>query len=154
MLGPVLLVGRVVESFWRRICSLLAMIIPLTLSGCSSPKTYPVEGQVIWLDSKKPAVELAGYTVSFECPEARVSATGDVDKEGKFRLSTFTPSDGAVPGKHRVALTPPDPYDVDKPRPKALIHRDYHTFDTSKITVEVERKLNEITISVGKSKPR
>ncbi len=132
---------------------LLFLAVVLLTAGCNSLKTYAVEGQVIWLDSQKPAVELAGYTVSLESPDARVSATGDVDKEGKFRLSTFTPNDGAVPGKHRVALTPPDPYDVDKPRPKALIHRDYHAFDTSKITVEVERKRNEITIKVGSAKP-
>jgi hypothetical protein len=42
--------------------------------------------------------------VTFTPKEGR-PASGTTDAQGKFRLSTFAPGDGAVPGAHTVTLT-------------------------------------------------
>lgn len=118
-----------------------------TLAGCGS-RTYPVKGVVVWPDGK-PATELAGYAVTFEAVEAKVGATGDVQADGTFTVGTYRDGDGAVPGRHRVALTPPDPlHDVDKPRPKAALPPRYRSLEKSGLVVTVERKTNEVTLQV------
>jgi hypothetical protein len=122
------------------------------LAGCGA-RTYPVHGVVAWPDGT-PATELAGYAVTFESLEAKVGASGDVQKDGTFRVGTYKDNDGAVPGKHRVALTPPDPlHDVDKPRPRATLPPHYRSLDTSGLVVTVERKTNEVTLRVERGKP-
>lgn len=74
------------------------------LSGCSSkrpsdrPQTYPVTGIVTYQD--KP---VDGATVTFI--GEKYSATGKTDANGRYRLTTFQPGDGAVPGEYQVIIT-------------------------------------------------
>ena len=55
-----------------------ALLVVLSSAGCGGGrKLYPVEGMVVDEDGK-PAVELAGGTVSFESVEDRSNASGQI----------------------------------------------------------------------------
>ena len=78
------------------------LVFPVILvTGCggnATPATAPVSGQVIF-----EGTPVTNATVTFT-PEAGRPATGSIDGEGRFSLSTFRPNDGAVPGRHRVTF--------------------------------------------------
>jgi len=104
-------------------------------AGCGS-KTAPVNGRVKFKDGSDVSV-LKGYTVSLEHDEDRISAAGDIEADGTFKLSTFSPGDGAIPGRHRVAISPADP-PPDAPPPKPVLPQKYRDFGTSGLTVEAK----------------
>jgi len=125
------------------------------LSGCGSsqdkwaqdrPHCIPVQG-VVTLDGKP----LADAFVVFR-PTSATSpgASGMTDTEGRFKLTTFAPNDGAVAGssgvivtKHEKVVPPPD-YNPDTspqlPEPKLLTPKKYSEFDQSGLTADVTEK--------------
>ena len=75
----------------------------LVLSGCGgsgNPETHPVSGIVLHNGQPLPNVVVTFY------PEKGRSATGRADNNGRFTLTTFEPDDGALPGQHKVTVTP------------------------------------------------
>lgn len=84
----------------RRV-ALLPLCCALAAAGCGPgrPKTLPVTG-VVTLDGKP----LEEASVLFAPEGGGRPATGLTDKEGRFRLGTFVPGDGALPGKHLVSV--------------------------------------------------
>src|SRR5689334_15429436 len=111
----------------------LVLIVPaciVLVVGCSS-KTAPVNGRVKFKDGSDVSV-LRGYTVSFETEDDRISGAGEIGADGTFKISTFSKDDGAVPGRHRVAISPPDP-PPDAPPPKPVIPQKYRDFGTSEL---------------------
>jgi hypothetical protein len=83
--------------------------------GCSQsdrPATYPGQGSVTY--QGKP---VAGASVSFLAPGSPRFAVGTTDAAGQFRLTTFEPDDGAIPGTHvvtvrKIAVQPGPSYEV------------------------------------------
>lgn len=75
------------------------------LTGCSDgrPARVPVSGQVL-IDGQ-PLTR--GY-VMFAPANSRPSA-GQLDAEGRFRLTCYEPGDGAVMGHHKVAVISKEP---------------------------------------------
>jgi hypothetical protein len=69
--------------------------------GCgeSLPPRVPVEGSVLY--KQKP---LAGATVTFKCEGAPRVASGITDDQGKFKLTMYTPNDGAMVGEHKITV--------------------------------------------------
>jgi hypothetical protein len=64
----------------------------------------PVEGRVL-LGSGKPLS--AGRVVFVPKDGLGPSATGELTREGTFRLGTRTTDDGAAPGEYKVRIEPP-----------------------------------------------
>lgn len=86
-----------------RLVGLVGLALLLAVAGCSSKYTpVPVSGEVT-LDGQP----VDGATVYFyavgDAKEGR-PATGQTDKEGKFRLSTLGTNDGALPGTYKVVV--------------------------------------------------
>ncbi len=131
----------------RRSCTLLLCFLtgPL-LVGCGS-RANQVQGKVVFKGSTTPASELAGYQVMFESTEQKVSANGVVQADGTFRVGTDKDNDGAILGKHRVALTPPLE-EEGKPRVKKQIPDRYGSFETSQLEVVIKSGTNEVTLEV------
>jgi hypothetical protein len=79
-----------------------ALLAMLAAAGCgkAKPATAPVAGTV--LHDGKP---LADAAVLFEPLAGGVPARGSTDSDGRFTLSTFDRNDGALVGRHRVAIS-------------------------------------------------
>ena len=130
----------------------------LAAAGCSGPATpHPVQGTVVFEDGQ-PAKELAGYAISFT-PAAGgglPSSYGDIDQDATFVLSCKKDGDGAVAGKHRVVISPPDPFEggggdrrLHPPPMKAVMDP-----ATAEQEVTVEPKSNNITLKVKRAAGR
>jgi hypothetical protein len=78
-----------------------AMLLVATGAGCgpSRPGLLPVDG-VVTLDGKP----LAEASVVFQPAGGGRPATGVTDANGRFKVGTFKPRDGALPGAHVVTV--------------------------------------------------
>lgn len=127
-------------------------LLVVVAAGCAADpnRPYPVRG-VVKFDDGQPAKELAGYLVNFSLISAKGggSSIGTIDQGGAFVLSHKSEADGAVPGKHRVTFSAPEPDEDEDSRkarrvqPKALIHP-----DSAVQEVTVEPRSNNITLTV------
>lgn len=82
---------------------------------------------------------LAGAWVSFRpnTGESRVAARGQVQPNGEFVLSTFTPEDGAIVGGHQAIVTMPLGGDREGTVSGPSIDQRYANYDTSGLTFTV-----------------
>jgi hypothetical protein len=79
----------------------LVAVLGVVLIGCGGRGTTPVRG-VITLEG----TPVAGATVLF-MPDGQGGgrpASGFTSSDGTFRLTTYKPDDGALPGKYRVLI--------------------------------------------------
>lgn len=138
----------------RRVVLLLAV---LATAGCTSDpyKTYPVRGVIVFEDGQ-PARELAGGSVTFAPipEEGRMISSGSIAPDATFVLSCKREGDGAVAGKHRAVIEPPeregDLGDAPRRRPlNAIIDP-----QTAAQEVSVEPKSNQMTLKVKRAAPR
>ncbi len=116
--------------------------------GCGGG-LHPVHGKVTLEDS----TPLTKGLVVFESMEGRtpITARGDIQADGSYRLSTHKPGDGVPPGKYRVLIAAQDYGNIDglegPRRPPAFDPR-YTDFSTSGLEFEVKAGPNEIPITV------
>lgn len=120
-------------------------------TGCGGEKIYPVDGKIVD-EQGAPVTELRGGTVEFEAQESKLSATGSIDNEGRFVMTTHKKGDGALLGKHRVIIMQPAG-DIDRPLPR-IIARKYESFDSSGLAATVEAKKNQLEFKVERAKSR
>lgn len=86
--------------------AVLACAGALLLTGCSGDdgigKRFPVSGKVTY-DGKP----LTSGTVNFlpEDPATGRPATGEIQTDGSYKLTTQTPGDGAMGGKYKVSIS-------------------------------------------------
>ncbi len=140
------------KNFMKR---LSLFLLPLVfIIGCGGPKTVPVNGTVVFTGTTETAKELAGYSITMEpeTPNAegkKHSGSGLIGADGTFKISTFEQNDGAVPGKHKVAITPPV-QNGDGPAPKPLIPTRYGDLGTSGLIINVEAGKPNVKLEVSK----
>ena len=103
-----------------RLCWVLAALAIFFTAGCGGGQTAPVDGRVKFKDGSDVSV-LADYEVDFQPAGGKTSASGHIAADGTFKLTTFGADDGAIPGQHRVAITPPQSTDPDKPPQKSKL---------------------------------
>src|SRR5262249_13230360 len=86
-----------------------------------------------------------------------ISAVGKVSADGTCHMMTYKPGDGAIAGKHRVAVAPPPmshgPHDPRDPtRTTPLVHSRFRRPDTSGLEVTVTPQgPNEFDIRIERS---
>lgn len=83
----------------------MSLVSLVTVSGCGDAgkdraKVFPVTGTVT--RGGKP---IENAQVAFISPDAARNATGQTDAQGKFKLTTFEPGDGAIKGDHVVIVS-------------------------------------------------
>jgi hypothetical protein len=80
----------------------LLLVLLVGLSGCGGQgKPVKVEG-VVTLDGKA----FPGATVTFlPAAGSGKSASGLSEEDGSFRLTTFKPDDGALPGEYKIIVS-------------------------------------------------
>ena len=128
--------------------SWIAFSFALACAGCGGSDYSPVRGVVVYPDGAA-VTGLEGGTIVFETtgPDGNpVSASGAIDAQGKFTLGTETVSDGALPGTHKVLISPP-PATGDVPPPPVIAPK-HEAFETSGITVEVKEGDNDVKVTV------
>ena len=121
---------------------LLALVV--VVSGCrgrSNPDLVPVEGTVT-LDGG-PLPEGGNGNVTFAPADGNGNtATGLLDASGHYRMSTFEPDDGVLPGEYKVTVIWASPGGGDpktgvlKP-PSSMIAERYSNPETSGLTATV-----------------
>jgi len=112
-------------------CSLALLFL-----GCGGdqPETVPVTGKVL-LDGQP----LTKGTV-ITTPDAGKGATGAIQPDGTFELSTYGDEDGALVGTHRAAVVAREPSTAtgpEAPPGKLLLPQKYTDGMTSGLTIEV-----------------
>ncbi len=125
-------------------------LLLLAAAGCG-PRLYPVRGKVALADGRPVTEGMVVFERKGEAKEA-VTARGEIQPDGSYRLSTHRPGDGAPPGTYRVLVAPKtDPNAVDRaPQPPPFDPR-YADFSTSGLECEVKAGgANEFPITVKK----
>ena len=79
----------------------MMMLIVALEAGCgpSRPALLPAEG-LVTLDGKP----LADAAVAFQPKAGGRPASARTDASGRFKVGTYTPRDGALPGEHTVTI--------------------------------------------------
>lgn len=144
------LVNIEMKTCWLAITMLTACLVP-GLTGCGRGgglPTYKTTGSVSFSDGKP----LAGGTIVFESVDHPVTARSVIGLDGTFTLSTYDQGDGAVAGKHRVAISPAMNMAVDRDEVRAprVIHPRYKDIDESGLEFEVKADgPNEFEVQVS-----
>jgi len=78
----------------------------LVFTGCGErlPETVPVSGSVTWQGKPLTSGRVVFHPQEIAEGLPRRPATGDLDQQGRFKLTTFRGGDGAVPGDYRVCV--------------------------------------------------
>ena len=123
--------------------TVLGLAIALAITGCSQPKFYPVRGKVI-IFAVGP---LTDGEIRFR-PVSRPNlvATGKVQKDGTFSLSTPDHGEGVLEGDCQVAIV------VEPASGKRPIAERYSDYSTSGLSYTVApREENYFILDVKKS---
>jgi hypothetical protein len=128
----------------RSVLSAAAMAALLVgpFSGCAEPfehpRTFPVSGKVTHKGQPVPK-----GTITFQ-PDQGQAAVGEIQPDGTYRLSTFSPGDGAVPGHYKIFViaNTADPTKIPGSTPgwtppKDLIPPKYNKVETSGLEATV-----------------
>ncbi len=142
--------GRSYDAARPALLALLLGTVVSAVGGCGGPKTYAVQGKVIYKDG----TPLTDGQVVFEPvdPTVKVSARGDIKPDGTFRLTTYKDGDGAVEGKYRAVVLPPWPPEVyeNRPAPPPVIDPRFQEFERSGLEFTVTPGKNNFTLVVEK----
>ena len=144
------LVNTEMKICWLTVTLLATCLVP-GLAGCERGDrlpTYKATGSVSFPDGKP----LAGGTIVFESVDDPVTARSVIELDGTFTLSTYGNGDGAVAGKHRVAISPAMNMAVDRDEVRAprIIHPRYKDIDESGLEFEVNADgPNEFEVQVS-----
>jgi hypothetical protein len=126
------------DKRWSYLAAGVALLLLPAGCGGDQPRVYQAGGKVTLPDG----TPLAGARVEFQPTDNLhlISASGEVQPDGTFELTTFSAGDGAVAGEYRVAVMPPRPAgDPDEwvGRPPSPIDRRYSSFENSGLRFEV-----------------
>jgi hypothetical protein len=140
------------QMVFRLTGALIVGVVAILIAGCSSegmehPPTYSVTGKVTY---KGETVPKGG--ISFHGGEGR-PASGKIQPDGTYSLSTFSEGDGAVAGHYTVSIVANEADTTKMPRPgekppKDLVPKKYSRPETSGLTADVEKKANEVNFDL------
>ena len=130
------------------------LFLLLVVAGCGGPTRYAVKGQVVYKNGSDASV-LARGMVEFnpadpEMPKVR--ASGEIQSDGSFKMSTPGEGDGVRPGTYQVLVTPP-PFFPKKSRdelPPQLLDERFQKFATSGLEITVTGPVTDYTVTVQK----
>lgn len=134
---------------------LFALVLAISAaagSGCGKaptdrrPRPVPVSGTVVFDGAPS-----AGAVVMFAPQDHQYAASARTAEDGTFRLQTFAPDDGAVPGKYRVVVYKVDVIDLPNGgvREDQHLPRLYHDKESTPLAAVVSADgKNDITLTL------
>ncbi len=133
----------------RRLPLLLLAIACCLPVGCAPgyPEASPVVGQVTV--NGEP---LASGEVQFLSSDGLV-ATGRIDPDGSYRLTTFQPDDGAMPGSHQVSIKSQQSSGLGVDSFLEPVPARYADPNTSGLTARVVDGMNRINLPLTTGSP-
>jgi hypothetical protein len=119
--------------------------------GCGGKKMCPVEGRVIYKDGAPCTWGLVIFEPLGEPDlELKVSARGHIQKDGSFRMSTYSEYDGVPEGRYRVLITPL----IGVPGASGTpIHVKYRRPETSPLEYTVVPGKNQVIFEMDRPSP-
>jgi hypothetical protein len=129
------------------------LLVAFLISGCGPgrPRTVPVRGTVMYQGKPVP-----NGTVMF-VPQSGQEATGEIQPDGSYSLTTFVPNDGAVPGNYTVVIVARE--DTSKrlpedrnPLPPPIIPMRFTSIATSPLRAEVKDQENVLEFVLERDK--
>lgn len=121
----------------------------LAAGGCGKPasEVHPVSGRVILPNGSS----ATSGVIEFRTVDAEgktVNASGMIESDGTFHLSTFGNKDGALTGKHQAILLSPAVGDGDVVAQAPAFPAKYRGYDTSSLEFEVKPGENQLEIKL------
>lgn len=130
----------------RLVVAGLLVFLSAELTGCDRhAKTAPVKGKVTY--NGKP---IPRGTVLFVPLTPGPTATGRINPDGTYALTTFKNGDGAVLGKHKVVVDAKEelprtfPQGADPPTPPPIVPDKYLSHATTDLEAEVQDGENHL----------
>jgi hypothetical protein len=136
----------------------LAAVALLAVSGCGGgPKLVKISGTVKYNDGTPVPGNEVGYAVIAFVPEVsgkdpetgeiRKGATGPIQANGRFAMTTFRPEDGVIPGKYKVVIC----VAKDNADPEShLIAEKYFSKGTTDLEQTVDKAASDLEFKVEK----
>jgi hypothetical protein len=122
----------------RRLFRLLVILMTGMVVGCGSERSvHPVQGHVQSADGRRATFG----TVEFKAASGGQIASGRIEQDGSFRLSTFGDGDGAVAGRHRaivVQVINTEHLPLEQHHHVLDVHPRYARYETSGLEFTVE----------------
>lgn len=124
-----------------RMSALILTMCFMTVLGCDSgPKVVPVSG-VVRIDGQPLP---AGFVQV--APTNHRAATGKIDADGRFTLTTTIPNDGCAVGTHAVAVIGTE--SMGPSRQKWHAPMKYTSADTSGLTITIDGPTENLVIDL------
>jgi hypothetical protein len=119
------------------------IVLAVSVNGCdgytSSAPTYEVKGKVLLANGKT----LSAGRVTFVAADGLLpQASGDIQPDGDFALTTRNAGDGAAPGKYKVRIEPAGSKKPGRTRPSFPVK--YVDEDSSGLAVTVRPEPNQL----------
>jgi len=147
----------------RHLLSLVAGLgLVFQLSGCSShdpnmPKLGKVHGKVSYQGKTLDSGRVVFTPVAGKGGDSGQGATGEINSDGSFEMTTFNTGDGAILGQHVVTVVVPQKGEMPKPDkysqikyvlPKNVTPSKYATADKSPLRCTVVEGGTEFSIDL------
>jgi hypothetical protein len=127
----------------------------VTLVGCGGDhlKTAVVRGKVTCNGKPVP-----NGTISF-IPTAGPTATGEIQSDGSFTLTTYRKDDGAVLGQHTVVIVAMEDMstrlpEARNPLPPPIVPEKYTSLATTDLRREVKDEVNQFSFDLVDDKKK
>jgi hypothetical protein len=140
----------------RRVVTCGALVCSvLVLAGCGGDRlrTAKVNGKVTYKGKPVP-----NGTVTFIPEGGGPSATGEIQSDGTFTMTTYSSGDGAILGKHKVVIAAMADMgdrlpEERSPLPPPIVPDKYTSPATSDLTTEVKDEENKPVFDLVGDKP-
>ena len=139
-----------IQPSWRRLQIFLLILSTLSVVGCGGPDIVEVTGKVTYNGEPLPAGTVMFQPVGGEHSQP---ATGEIQSDGTFKLTTREQGEGATVGSNRVLVNSYEPTTNsgggEATVGKSRIPTKYTRYGTSGLTVDVKPGMDPVLLELN-----
>ena len=127
---------------------ILLVFILCLFGGCGDgrAKRVPISG-VVTVDGTPLAFGSVTFLPESVQSEASRAGGGSLNENGEFKISSFTPNDGLMPGKYSVMILALEPISETSQRWHAP--KKYSSVETSGLTIDITEKTDNVAFDLS-----